>query len=151
MIQTKSHKFLDIFTWKDEETRVNGIVIPIVQRDYAQGRQNDKVNRIRNNFLEVLYKALAEGEKTTLDFIYGNIENGKLIPLDGQQRLTTLFLLHYYIARHENIPEDEWKFLYGFSYETRTSSREFCYDLLGFSPDFSKAKICSSEISDNRA
>lgn len=148
MIQTKSHKFLDIFTWKDEETQVNGIVIPIVQRDYAQGRQNDKVNRIRNNFLEVLYKALAEGEKTTLDFIYGNIENGKLIPLDGQQRLTTLFLLHYYIARHENIPEDEWKFLYGFSYETRTSSREFCYDLLGFSPDFSKESTLSLQIKD---
>ena len=148
MIQTNAHNFSDIFTWDEENTQVNGIVIPIVQRDYAQGRKNKKVDRIRNSFLKVLYKALVDNEKTTLDFIYGNIEDGKLIPLDGQQRLTTLFLLHYYIARHENIPEDEWFFLHGFSYETRTSSREFCHYLLGFKPNFNKDSLLSVQIKD---
>src|SRR5690606_9564180 len=36
-----------------------------------------------------------------LDFVYGSMEEngGKhFLPLDGQQRLTTLFLLHWYLA-----------------------------------------------------
>ena len=40
------------------------------------------------------------GEPVTLDFVYGDIDaNGVMTPLDGQQRLTTLFLLHWYAAR----------------------------------------------------
>ena len=36
--------------------------------------------------------------------MYGDIdENGRMTPLDGQQRLTTLFLLHVYAAKKENI------------------------------------------------
>ena len=141
MIQTKAHKFSDIFSWQDQDAQVTGITIPIVQRDYAQGRKTDKVNRIREGFLQALYKALVEGKNTTLDFIYGNVENRQLIPLDGQQRLTTLFLLHYYIARHERIPSEKWDFLKGFTYETRASSREFCKHLLTFAPDFSKENL----------
>ena len=30
------------------------IVIPMVQRDYAQGRKTDDVNRIRNRFLDAI-------------------------------------------------------------------------------------------------
>jgi hypothetical protein len=36
-----------------------------------------------------------------LDFIYGSMESHRpsdFLPLDGQQRLTTLFLLHWYMA-----------------------------------------------------
>ena len=33
-----------------------------------------------------------------LDFVYGDVKAGVLRPLDGQQRLTTLFLLHWYVA-----------------------------------------------------
>ena len=33
-----------------------------------------------------------------LDFVYGDVKDGVLRPLDGQQRLTTLFLLHWYVA-----------------------------------------------------
>ena len=45
--------------------------------------------------------------------------NGVMTPLDGQQRLTTMFLLHWYAARRVNAPEDDCAFLQNFSYETR--------------------------------
>ena len=147
MVVNKADNFRSIFSWKEGDIIVNGITIPIVQRDYAQGRTTADVNRIRSRFLKVLYDALVEDKRTTLDFIYGNIEKGQLIPLDGQQRLTTLFLLHYYIAQHEHISEDEWEFLHHFTYETRVSSREFCQHLVKYTPDF-KLQILSEQIQD---
>ena len=73
---------------------VKRIKIPLIQRDYAQGRRGVKVDEIRETFLDVLREAL-DGQKpqrVSLDFIYGEIDRGTLQPLDGQQRLTTLFL-----------------------------------------------------------
>ena len=65
-----------------------------------------------------------------LDFIYGTTENDRLNPLDGQQRLTTLWLLHWYIAlRADMLNEDNCAILKKFTYETRITSREFCQNL----------------------
>jgi hypothetical protein len=47
-----------------------------------------------------------------------------LIPLDGQQRLTTLFLLHWYIAKRLN-KNDVMGILCRFRYKTRKSSTAF--------------------------
>jgi len=47
-----------------------------------------------------------------------------LIPLDGQQRLTTLFLIHWYIAKRLN-KIDEIDVLKRFRYNTRKSSSSF--------------------------
>mgnify|MGYP004703844449 CR=1 FL=1 len=73
------------------------IQIPIIQRDYAQGRNT--AHEIRDSFLDALLAYLEENRKhRDLDFVYGNQsaeaidEEIKFIPLDGQQRLTTLFL-----------------------------------------------------------
>src|SRR5690348_1184106 len=77
---------------------VDRIEIPIIQRDYAQGRDSLAVARIRSNFLDVLHGALTTETPVSLDFVYGDVVNGTLRPLDGQQRLTTLFLLHWYLA-----------------------------------------------------
>jgi uncharacterized protein with ParB-like and HNH nuclease domain len=74
----------------------NLIEIPIIQRDYAQGRLGKE--NLRKSFLADLKKALDDNAKMKLDFVYGSIENIKLNPLDGQQRLTTLWLLHWYVA-----------------------------------------------------
>lgn len=105
------------------------IEIPIIQRDYAQGRAGKE--EIRENFLTALQEATRNGKKLALDFVYGSVKDGILQPLDGQQRLTTLFLLHWYIAVKENKLDDELKALLDkFTYETRTSSREFCHDLI---------------------
>lgn len=122
---------------------ISAIEIPIIQRDYAQGRKTTEVTRIRNRFINVLHKALtgASDDDVKLDFIYGQVEDGKLIPLDGQQRLTTLFLLHWYIAKHENINREEYNFLKEFSYKTRFSSQHFCDKLVLCSPDFTEEKL----------
>lgn len=104
------------------------IEIPIIQRDYAQGREDKK--EIRTTFLQALWEAV-KGKSLELDFIYGSVKNDVLQPLDGQQRLTTLFLLYWYIAIKESKLADEVKkILIKFTYETRSSSREFCKDLI---------------------
>jgi len=126
------------------EFEINCIEIPIIQRDYAQGRTSDKVNRVRDRFLDTIYNALTNHKKLTLDFVYGEIAKGKLIPLDGQQRLTTLFLLHWYAAQKEHIDPSDYQFLKGFSYYTRPSSRDFCTELVEFISDDSKPSL--SEI-----
>ena len=66
------------------------VEIPIIQRDYAQGRLGKE--NLRKNFLRDLKNALDsnDGKKMKLDCVYGSMEEGKLYPLDGQQRLTTL-------------------------------------------------------------
>lgn len=126
-----------------DQILIDGIEIPIIQRDYAQGRETTEVNRIRNQFVNVLHSALIGNEKDAvkLDFIYGNIVNGKLVPLDGQQRLTTLFLLHWYIAKHEGIEQEKQAFLSEFTYKTRFSSQHFCNQIVKCTPDFSFDKI----------
>lgn len=107
----------------------NSIEIPIIQRDYAQGREEE--NKIRDKFLDVLYDKLKnDHEPLNLDFVYGRIIDNKLIPLDGQQRLTTLFLLHWYLATKDNkLNNNSISKLQMFTYKTRASSREFCQAL----------------------
>lgn len=139
-MSTTLHSFMDIFetTIEDGDTSVqlNKIVIPLIQRDYAQGRIDKDINRVRSRFLQALYRAVT-GEPITLDFVYGDIdEEGTMTPLDGQQRLTTLFLLHWYAAKKEKISDDKYAFLSRFSYETRYSARYFCAELVKFMPSF---------------
>jgi hypothetical protein len=118
------------------------IEIPIIQRDYAQGREDKK--EIRTEFLNALYKSLNEEEPIRLDFIYGSSLGDIFQPLDGQQRLSTLFLLHWYASAKEKVLSAEIQdILTKFSYETRASSREFCTNLVRGSTyiDFSSEKI----------
>lgn len=113
------------------------IEIPIIQRDYAQGRDDDRVAQIRNGFLDAILTSLNSGYVINLDFIYGSNHGGKLILLDGQQRMTTLFLLHWYLATRSAAFMDitsVMEKLCKFSYETRISSREFCAGLCKHGP-----------------
>lgn len=150
-IDSKKYTLIDLF--RDTEgggEALNGIEIPLIQRDYAQGRDMPKVEDIRRRFVGALKKALINKEPITLDFVYGEIDNNRtLIPLDGQQRLTTLFLLHWYIARREGVSEDKLAFLTKFSYATRYSAREFCKRLVSpdYQPDFNRDRL-SDEITD---
>lgn len=143
-MSTKPYTFQNLFNSSipmgDEEITIHKIEIPIIQRDYAQGRKNEE--RVRTRFLDALFEAIVGDKGITLDFIYGDVtSDGVLIPLDGQQRLTTLFLLHWYIAKKEQIPAVEWEFLNQFSYATRFSSRDFCLELIKYEPDFNVEKL----------
>lgn len=126
------------------------IQIPIIQRDYAQGRRSQK--EVRDNFLNAIGHCLKNDSPIKLDFIYGSIVNNKFQPLDGQQRLTTLFLIHWY-ASIKNKDKIEKKAieqnLQKFTYETRISSREFCKALVNKSIDeIQKHEVLSDKIID---
>jgi len=103
------------------------ISIPEIQRDYAQGRSDTKTTEIRSIFLEEIFDTLIteNSEPLVLDFVYGSTdEKNSFIPLDGQQRLTTLFLLHWYLS-----PDSE-QLLQKFTYSARISSKDFCTELV---------------------
>lgn len=149
-----------------------GIEIPSIQRDYAQGRMTGKIPVIRKKFISSIFHALTEKEPPLgLDFVYGKIfgirneeefrrnkraiesllnsiknyadsidltiaesdvvekNNDKgamvyLIPLDGQQRLTTLFLIHWYVFKKCG-KANELQLLKRFRYKIRKSSESF--------------------------
>lgn len=133
--------FFKIFSQKNFK-----LVIPIIQRDYAQGRTNDDTKEVRTDFLDALYTYLKENKPNRdLDFVYGTLQKGDdedervhFIPLDGQQRLTTLFLLHWFLYQISDDIELKSMFrdklLDGdksqFTYETRQSSIDFCDALM---------------------
>ena len=138
-MEQEKYTFIDVC-----QQDFDGIEIPIIQRDYAQGREKEE--KKRNRFLKALLRAVNSEKGITLDFVYGSVIDKKLVPLDGQQRLTTLFLLHWYAAKRENIPAGQWEVLKKFSYATRPSARRFCEQLLVFVPDFDTEKSLSEQI-----
>ena len=124
------------------------IRIPLIQRDYAEGRPNpDNKRKIRNFLKQMLDVVYGTKHSASLDFIYGYVqdETGKKCdmsrwddlqdiryafePLDGQQRLTTLFLLHWILGREKDLLDTrDGKSL--FVYTTRESSSDFCNTLV---------------------
>lgn len=128
-----------------ELIQAHKLEIPIIQRDYAQGRKDKK--EIRQNFLKALYESITTTNPIKLDFIYGSCQNGAFQPLDGQQRLTTLFLLHWYAAAKDNELSSDTKILLSkFSYETRITSRDFCLSLIKNEIDIPDSKSNISDI-----
>lgn len=123
------------------------VEIPIIQRDYAQGRAS--AVEIRTQFLDALYETLSLPPQASdlprdLDFVYGSLEGqpSAFCPLDGQQRLTTLFLLHWYLACRDGKSDDFQGWIRTgnasrFSYKVRPSSREFFDELVSASVDLS--------------
>ena len=164
----------------------SSIEIPIIQRDYAQGRKNRKIDEIRKSFVGQLKDALLFGKTMHLNFVYGKLhgianeekqranrfalqnmvdairiytknlelnvdvfceekytvikdgnekKNITFIPLDGQQRLTTLYLLHWYILTRLRDTEKK-KQLSNFTYLIRPSSKGFCDTLVNENVSF---------------
>ena len=104
------------------------IEIPKIQRDYAQGREGEI--EVRKRFLDNIFSNLINNKTLELDFIYGSKYNNTLYLLDGQQRITTLFLLYWYLAFKELDSFDIIMCLRNFTYSTRASSRDFCKNLI---------------------
>ena len=120
-------------------TQVQAIEIPLFQRDYAQGRQTEQVTQVRKRFIADLCAALDGGHTLHLDFVFGDVVNGTLYPLDGQQRLTTLFLLHCYLAWHQaEMPPQPW---HAFRYATRPGARKFCEFLTQCHPNMANEDL----------
>ena len=120
-----------------------GIRIPRIQRGYVQGRDDEKGREIRTNFMPTLVNAVFEGKDLPLEFIYGVARSdGKgrrcLLPLDGQQRLTTLFLLAWLCGK--------WRREWSFTYESRRIPQLFVEGLMELENPCVAADKPSAEI-----
>lgn len=129
------------------------VEIPMQQRDYVQGRKGDHATFVRSKLLDAIKKALTRQSDNSpqldLNFVYGTCDKrNKFIPLDGQQRITTLFLFHLFAFREK---DEMTELLHRFSYETRKSSARFFYCLVEHRQDvFKKEKKPSEIITDSQ-
>lgn len=111
--------------------------IPIIQRDYVQG--SDLNFEKREVFLKVILDNLAGrmSEETgggNLDFIYGSAyknqsESAGFMPIDGQQRLTTLALIGWLLAQKCSSSQYSMPEL---RYRTRHTTEQFCNSLRNY-------------------
>ena len=109
------------------------IRIPQIQRDYAEGRETESVEKKRYNLLsDMLDVVYGQKKNLSLHFVYGIYKDNAFEPLDGQQRLTTLFLLHWLFGRNCALNDDitDGKGHSLFVYETRKTSENFCHWLV---------------------
>lgn len=152
------------------------VEVPIIQREYAQGRKTEKVKSIRKRFVKDLVKSIVENREIHLGFVYGKIEGKenlrrkvlnreavnsileavkfyannlelkinanieevttdkysqailKFVPLDGQQRLTTLYILYWYLY-FKGAKTSSLDWLQHFKYTNRKSALAFCNEL----------------------
>lgn len=117
------------------------IRIPAIQRDYVQGRGDVQSANARTGMLDDIQTHISDRTPMSLNFIYGQIEGSDdcdvelFVPLDGQQRLTTLYLIHWLAlvmavanaGDGERAPEldGDAQTLGRFSYQTRQTSSDF--------------------------
>jgi hypothetical protein len=71
------------------------------------------------------------------------LSKSKLLPLDGQQRLTTLWLVHFVLYHQSNMDIPSW--MHNFNYKTRKSSTSFITSLIQ-NTDIDKFQIYSTTI-----
>lgn len=135
--------------YSNQTVSIARVVIPRIQRAYAQGRKTEKESKIRAEFLDSIFDHLISVPPKPMDlhFIYGAVKTyndptsgvqHQLELLDGQQRFTTLYLLHWFLMNYESDDiNDSTKqsienALKSFVYETRSTTTEFCRSLAKF-------------------
>ena len=93
------------------------ILIPELQRDYVQGATETVIVPFIDKLLE---------DDCDLNYIYGYNENGCFVPVDGQQRLITLWALYLYL--HCSLKPNDL-FEVALSFQSREFANEFCQRL----------------------
>lgn len=61
---------MEDFSFKGLLKECGSICIPEIQRDYAQGRDNEKVCEIREGFINALIPVLLEGRRTLTSILF---------------------------------------------------------------------------------
>lgn len=148
----EKYTFIDIYKKeldlnKDTKVKISQVVIPKIQRPYAQGRLDGVCTYVRNTLLNEMFANFKTDEVFDFNFIYGIVRpsNDEYVMelLDGQQRMTTLFLVYWYIANRELTESDSADkevrdALNRFVYETRSTSTVFCHKLATYRIDLSE-------------
>ena len=122
------------------------VEIPCIQRHYVQGADTPRARDVQTNFIQTLYSACTKGTPVLLHFIYGPAKNGVFTPVDGQQRLTTLWLFARYAAERSSAEKRSALLsqLSRFSYVERPCANQFCRALttqaMGWQPDVDPAE-----------
>lgn len=111
------------------------IYIPDMQRDYCWGmtKSDKSENTLFKNFLDTLIQNFNENKTDfTMGLFYGYIEDDRIYLCDGQQRITSLYLILLYACKlnklnmdlliHNNMPS--------LQYAVRDSSLFFLNDLV---------------------
>lgn len=135
-------------------SNISKIKIPMIQRDYVQGLDEKKlvpfIKTLINTLSQQSETISQQSETLSLDFIYGNInEDGIFEPIDGQQRLTTIALLTFYLYCRQKGSDNNKTLNNPFkliTYATRQSAKKFC-ELL--SKDEFKDKFDNSVVPSN--
>lgn len=103
------------------------IVVPSIQREYVQPL--DKV--ILSGFVSTLLRCYVGQKHKDLNYLYGvTNEDNSFEPIDGQQRLTTMWLLHLYVAARNGE-----ELTVQLEYQTRDIAADFCKALKANSRD----------------
>lgn len=91
------------------------ILVPMLQRDYVQGATESVIVPFIDKLLE---------SDCDLNYIYGYEEEDGFVPVDGQQRLITLWILHLYIYSRKKNPKE--RFNVSLEFQAREYATEFC-------------------------
>lgn len=111
------------------------VVIPGIQRHYVQGANNPKAESVRKQFIKEIFTAIEKKQNEfNLHFIYGPINTDgedSFVPVDGQQRLTTLWLIARYAVEKAEPSNRKvlLRLLSRFTYEDRINAKRFCQAL----------------------
>jgi len=110
------------------------VIVPGIQRHYVQGSDHPHAKEVRERLIGDILTGCRKSEPVCLDFIYGPVETvgaDAVIPVDGQQRLTTIWLLARYFAEFADdvTREQTLQLLSRFSYEDRTHATRFCREI----------------------
>lgn len=104
------------------------ILIPLLQRDYVQGGKEEVINPFLDALLE---------KECDLNYIYGYEEDSCYVPVDGQQRLITLWILHLYLfARKQKSKDYSVKLIF----YSREYAQDFCAELQKHLEELLKSK-----------
>lgn len=92
-------------------------------------KENSDATDAKTSSIE-LSETIPDTKKCHLGLIFGSYDdedekNKRFIAVDGQQRLTTVFLLHWYVAWRENKLNDYKVLSTNFSWDTRSYSSQF--------------------------
>lgn len=128
----------------------------ILPLDFVYGKEEGRksqelIKKNKKSLEDLLVSIKSYANSLDITFDYNKIEDKnesdilnirKLLPLDGQQRLTTLFLVHWYFAKRIG-DTSVLETLKKFTYKTRKSSSSFIDSICNESctPDFSKKDL----------